>query len=152
MENATARGYSAALAVFLAYSALEACLTGMGRQAPKDPGLINPDLASNLRIALGRRFELAEELHSNLSAKVGRLMNADDEADWPDSQDVLIMARAIRHLVAHGVFTPWGGRTVTTKAASALHDLADAVLEYSSQLFSDHVWPQILARRDEERR
>jgi hypothetical protein len=152
MENATARGYSAALGVFLAYSAFEACLTGMGRHAPKDPGLIDPELASNLRIALGRRFELAEELHSNLSAKVGRLMNADDEADWPDSQDVLIMARAIRHLVAHGVFTPWGGRTVTTRAASALHDLADAVLEYSSQLFSDHVWPQILARRDEERR
>ena len=152
MKDASARGYSAALGVFLAYSALEACWAAMGSRAPKDRGLIDLELAKNVRAALGGRFELAGELHENLRANVARFMKADDESDWPRSQDILIMARAIRHLVAHGIFTPWGGRTVSLKAASAFQDLADAVLENSSQLFSKHVWPEILAGRAEELR
>jgi hypothetical protein len=149
LKDATARGYSAAFGVYLAYSAFEACLSALGQQATEGRGLVDPQLAGRLRTALGGHLELAGELRKELGANVSRFMKADDESDWPHSQDVLILARAVRHLVALGLFTPWGGRDVSAKAASAYHDLAEAVLEYSSGLFSDHVWPQLLAGRSE---
>ena len=152
MKDASGRGYSAAFAVFLAYTALEACQAAIDPQGRTGGSLVNLPLASSLRTAFGRRFGLADELHANLRVDVERFMTADDESAWPRSQDVLVMARAIRHLVAHGIFTPWGGRVVSARAAAMLQDLADAVLEHSAWLFSGHVWPKILAGREAQRR
>ena len=45
---------------------------------------------------------------------------------------------ALRHLVAHGIFTPWGYGAVSLKAARTLIDLAEVVLSYSEQIFREH--------------
>ena len=128
---ATTRGYSAALGVFLAYSALEACLTAAGQPGGKVPGRIDLMLADRLRTALGGSLGIEEELSSErLRIQLRRFFSGDDD-------DIMVPARAIRHLVAHGVFTPSGGRTVTRGAALALQDLADATLDQSARMFRE---------------
>jgi hypothetical protein len=135
------RGYAAALGVVLAYSALEACWTALDTAKPKvdEVALIDLELAARLRRALRGRFSLGTELNARLSKRVELFMAGADEPGWPTSQDVLTIARAIRHLFAHGVFTPSGGGTVTAVAARALQDLADVVLAYSVDVFRTEV-------------
>ncbi len=147
MSAASARGYSAAFGVFLAYSALEACWTAMGSIVQKAPGIIGGELASRLRATLGGSFPLDVELSAPLRRRVAIFMGGDAVSHWLASQNVLVMAQAVRHLVAHGVFTPSGARAVTAKAARALQDLADVVLRTSSDTFRDHVWPEIYKTR-----
>lgn len=148
MSGASARSYSAAFGVFLAYSALEACWTAMGRKA-NDAAVIDLPLAGRIRAALAGCSNLGGELNGGLRGRVAQFMEADDESGWPRSHDVLIMARAIRHLVARGIFTPWGGRAVSTKAAWAFQDLADAILAHSSEVFAGYVWPNLVEPRGE---
>ena len=80
-------------------------------------------------------FPLSELLNAPLRERLHRFLTGDDEQHWPDSQDVLTVARAIRHLSAHGVFTPSGGGVVTAASARVSQDLADAVLLHAEQKF-----------------
>ena len=138
LTPSVARGYSAAFGVVAAYSALEACWVAEGTtksQAARE-GLINLPLAQRLRSTMFRAgFPLSELLNAPLRERLQRFLRGDDEQHWPDSQDVLTVARAIRHLSAHGVFTPSGGGVVTAASARVLQDLADAVLQHAEEKF-----------------
>lgn len=127
---AVTRGYSAALGVFLAYSALESCLKAGGPQpGQKMPGRIDLPLADRLRAALGGSLGAEEELsNERLRVQLGRFFSGEDD-------DVMVPARAIRHLVAHGVLTASGGRILTSRSALAFQDLADAILDQAAWLF-----------------
>ena len=137
LSNDVGRGYSAAFGVVLAYSALEACWNALGPAKPKahETSIIAPALASRLRRALRSGFRLWQALNAPLSKRVSQFMDGDDGRDWPESQDVLTVARAVRHLFAHGVFTPSGGGALTVSAARALQDLSDVVLQLSETTF-----------------
>ncbi|MDP3091469.1 MAG: hypothetical protein Q8N04_12375 [Nitrospira sp.] len=60
MKEETGRGYSAALGVFLAYTALEAYWTASGEEQSK--GFIDPQLAGLIRTALKSGADLADGL------------------------------------------------------------------------------------------
>ena len=99
LSNDVGRGYSAAFGVVLAYSALEACWNALGPAKPKahETSIIAPALASRLRRALRSGFRLWQALNAPLSKRVSQFMDGDDGRDWPESQDVLTVARAVRH-------------------------------------------------------
>ena len=130
MKEETGRGYSAALGVFLAYTALEAYWTASGEEQSK--GFIDPQLAGLIRAALKSGADLADGLTSQgLKKRVVSFLNGDVD-------DVLVFARALRNLVAHGIFTPWGAHSVSLKAAMAFDDLAQCLLRQSDSLFRRH--------------
>lgn len=139
--EASVRGYSAAFGVFLAYSAFEAGLTALNRKTERFP-LPNPQIAQRLRAALGDRFELGVDLLKKLPQRVSTFLGADADSVALDSQDIMLFAMAIRHLVAHGIFTPTPGGALTAKATRALWELSDAVLAHSATLFGTYVQSQ----------
>lgn len=130
----TERGYSAALGVFLSYSVLEACWAASGQtlRQRKIIGINDVLLARRIRASLKSAANVIGGLNN------GPLIKATESFMRDESDDVLTVARALRHLVAHGIFTPWGYGAVSLKAARTLNDLAEVVLSYSEQIFREH--------------
>lgn len=135
--ESSARGYSAAFGVFLAYSAFEACLKALGRKPGKDVILDTP-VAQGVRDAMGGSFALSSDLNGSLAPRVNRFFSAAATDNSPEASDLVVPASAIRHLVAHGVFTPTAGGALTVKAVRALRQLGDAVLAHSVKLFQEN--------------
>ena len=131
----TQEGYLAGLRVALAYSALEHLLDhSIEKRRGAVNGLRIPDakLAHRLRRELKTARILTSENISdqNIRRKLG---------SWESGQDpdVLIVARALRHMFAHGSFTPYG-LDITRKAArEALEDLAALVRHEAQSRFGD---------------
>lgn len=121
----TQRGYLAGMRVALSYSALEHLLNhsihrdGKGINKVQIP---NPALADALRQQLKTyRVKQSETVSDPAIRK--------KLADWESGAeaDVLIVARALRHMFAHGSFTPYGVGVITESSRQALQDLSMAV-------------------------
>ncbi|MGY0390570.1 hypothetical protein ACWZJV_26660 [Nocardioides sp. WG-D5] len=124
-DSRTEKGYHAGLIVVLAYSALE----HLEDQAiHKRKGAINnvtipdPSLADRLRSGTKTHKLLTSEtiVDPRLRAKLRNWEAGHDS-------DVLVVAKALRHMFAHGAFTPYGLDITKTAARNALTDLAEAV-------------------------
>lgn len=142
LEEKTERGYSAALRIFLSYSCLEAAWVACGVSNSTRFGCIDIVLAENIRTSL--RFS------DNITGRSNneRLNKAIDKFMSGKSDDVLIVARSIRHCVAHGLYTPWGSHAVSLRATRTLNDLAECILSYSEKFFREHLRCRRMAQRE----
>lgn len=124
MGRATAEGYSVALRVALAYTALEAWEKAMGRG--KQTVVEDADLAGDFRgPGLTRlRAHLVAASRSGLRGRVALVIEADDITD------VRPVAEALRNVVFHGDFTPGGAGLARSGAARTwTRRLSDSVLD-----------------------
>jgi hypothetical protein len=127
----TERGYSVALGVFLSYSALEACWTANGGDFRRF-GIIDLDCAKRIRASI----KSSENITSGLSNRP--LIKAVEKFMAGESEDILVIGCAIRHLFSHGIFTPWGTQAVSLNAVRALNDLSESLLCASEQKFREY--------------
>jgi hypothetical protein len=125
-------GYSAALNVFLAYSALEACRQAT-RRSPARTAVIDPPLADELRMASkGIRVKMREFIAcARRKDRFARFCAG-------GSDDVVGFAAAIAHVVANGALASWGPEALTIGAATVYDKLARTLLARSDQLLGDH--------------
>lgn len=141
LAEATARGYTEALRVALAYTALEALETAIGASAKRPAITIDsPALAGSFKSdRCGKlRDLLQKQLDSgNLKARLVELERGDH------GDDVRPLVEGIRHLVFHGVFTPGGAGISRSKwSQDFLADLGREVLDSTDQHFTAWLTPQ----------
>ena len=124
MGRATAEGYSVALRVALAYTALEAW--EKARELGKQTAVDDPELAEEFR---GRglvrlRAHLVTASRSGLRGRVTLVVDSEEVTD------VRPLAEALRNVVFHGDFTPGGAGLARSVAARGwTRQLSQAVLD-----------------------
>lgn len=129
-------GYSAALRVTLAYSALEAFDAATGKRRRTAP-VHDSKLATAFRSAALKR--LRHLLQSKLS---GDKLRASLErlSSTPSDVDVASVAAGVRHLFCHGDFSAYGAGAAQSKAVQGfLNQLADAVLQAAATAFEQYL-------------
>lgn len=121
----TEEGYRAGLMVVLAYSALEHFedqAVHRRKGAVNHVTIFDQSLANRLRTGIKAHKLLTSEtiVDPRLRARLQR---------WEDGRDsdVLVVAKSLRHMFAHGAFTPYGLDITKAAARDAMTDLADAV-------------------------
>lgn len=140
LAEATARGYTEALRVALAYSALEALETAVAASS-KRPAITvhSPALAAAFRA--DRCGKLRDLLQAQLDNK-GLKTRLVDLARGDHGDDVRPVVEGIRHLVFHGVFTPGGAGTSRSKwSQDFLAGLGREVLDSTDQHFTAWLSP-----------
>lgn len=130
-------GYSSGIRLLLSYSAYESA-----RRSVKALGVSNlartqttfhSSAASPLRERMKPDVRIRQLLQSQVESprlrqEVTRFMLGDDE-------ELFAVATALRHLIAHGNWTPFGGGGQTARARRALAQLSDYLLAETSSLF-----------------
>ena len=127
-SNALIRGYSAGMRLFLSYSAAEA----MGEVVESHVTsweLYDKSLEPPLRrIAAplpARDDVLSKGVRQSVAAFLAR-----------DHDNVRVVATALRHLIAHGDFTPTGAGMMTKVGAHAIEQLGNHLLAESERRFA----------------
>lgn len=130
-------GYEAGMKVFLAYTAYEeihdAALLMKARSAQAKGNTIR---SNNV---------LAAKLRKNERLKKLLLAHADDEKLRSNlnnfyngiTNDMMVLACAIRNIYAHGEFTAGGAGLVVAADCKDMRSIADEVLDYCDELFRD---------------
>lgn len=127
-SESLARGYSAGMQLFLCYSAAEAMGSAIGNHVGSWE-LCDESLETSLR----RIAALLPERRDVLSNGVRRSVEAFIRCDH---RNLRVVATALRHLVAHGEFTPTGNGLLTKSAASTIRSLGICLLVESERQFS----------------
>lgn len=121
----TAQAYSSGIRVALAYSALEALDSALGKRIAR-VRMSDDELARKYRSHTcdGLRGLLEESTHeSQVKAQLRHL------TEDPDADDVMPVATAVRHLVFHGDFTAHGsGAAQSAGVRKFLDGLADSLI------------------------
>lgn len=124
------RGYSAGMRLFLIYSAAEAMGDAVGDHVSvweiRDALLATP---------LRRIAKPLPQRHDVLSTKVQQSVAA---FLAHDHDNIRVVATALRHLIAHGEFTPTGVAMMTKSGADAINGLGDRLLAELEQKFA--IW------------
>ncbi len=137
----TLRGYDAMFKVQIAYSAFDALLEGVALFSHRSDleykrfkhKIINPELANSIR-ANNENLILVSISHAN--STFARQLESVYSAR---SDNVMHIASAIRHLSAHGLLTVNGARLDLAKNVKDLNILADLVIKYTDDLFTEFV-------------
>lgn len=136
LSKSTSDGYSAALRVGMAYSALEAFEKAVGKGS-KRVRVISVELARNLRTETLTRLRklLLAELDSP------KLRNAVESVfTSPSEIDVTSVVAGIRHLFFHGNLSAHGARLAqSAQAKKFLNDLANETLHTVVAAFVSHL-------------
>jgi len=133
-----AAGYAAGIRLLLAYSAYEAVLRAAGKPKNTRPPLPGSKLQASA----------TRDLRKCLRAKprVGNLLQRDTIRDLPkevkqfingDDDQLFAAASALRHLIAHGNWSAWGGGAETACGRKALKLVAEYLLEETDLLFDE---------------
>ena len=167
LKDATLNGYSKIFHVFLAHSAFDALVKGANELATREDSpmfvdvkmdknnhlMIDDDIANELRKIKGMG-EILTNYADNESriAKLKAFFNIDyTESDLEntklmkaiatvkDSNNLLVVASAVRNLVAHGQLSATGANAVTKKNARAIENLAKFVEFKTIELFVQYV-------------
>jgi len=141
ITDRTLNGYSAAFGVFLAYTAAEQ----VGKLCSKEIvkwGIEDQVLASNLRPLMNNIFEDMEE---HLIKK--RAQNNFTDFIERKNNNVRIAATAIRIMVAHGTFSPHGGKALTKKQCAVYDTLKTKILKEADRVFFEWLQNKIEASR-----
>lgn len=135
----TEEAYTAVMRVSLAYSALESMETAPGIP-PKSIRVVDADVARRIRDPHHRSlraFLESPEVRPNLRDRVGTLLNT-------ESSDVRPAAEIIRNALFHGPLTAHGsGVAISRSLLQLMDDLADSVLDASSERFADWLSEQL---------
>ena len=149
------RGYSAGMRLFLAYNTLEmaanlktktknkkdekdAFYKAMAIDGKKD----HQNLLNAFRAFLGEGEE-GNKKGKNTSDKILKSLNksANYFANFlnGESDDLAVLARSIRHLFAHGSFTPNGNDLLKADNIALFDELTEILLEKSRAMFDDYL-------------
>lgn len=167
LKEETLNGYSKIFHVFLAHSAFDALIKGTDELAKRDESplvvdlkmdknnhlMINDEIANELRkvkgmgeiltayadnetrIARLKAFYNIE--YTNTEMQNLKLMKARETVK--NSNNLLVVASAIRNLVAHGQLSATGANAVPKKNARAIENLAKFVEFKTIELFGQYV-------------
>jgi hypothetical protein len=127
MGERSVRGYDAAIRLLLSYSAFEAACAAAGTR-PTNIKLEDPYLKDCRRKVRTSFKSFSEEdfpLRNALSKN--SLKKKIDDFFSGDSEDLLPFASAIRHLFAHGVWTPKGSQALSKQATEGLDEISHAL-------------------------
>jgi hypothetical protein len=125
ISEATAEAYSSALGVALAYSALEALDKATHNRGTQHV-VGDADLARRYRATSLSKLRSLLESTASAPALQSRLASL---AGGSEGDDVMPVARALRHTVFHGDFTAYGAGAATSKTVRRfLDDLKEALL------------------------
>lgn len=112
------RGYTEGVRLLLMYSAAELLGETIQPKVPVDTWLLHDaGLAVRLRPIARASIRANKGMHKKLKEHVETLANG-------ESIDVRPVASALRHMMAHGNFSPGGIGAVTKRDADALRDLS----------------------------
>ena len=109
------------------------------------------DPALRTAVTVLRDRALADSLRSTLrvdaiveNEKVSRMKARKQFADVHTTDDVIVLARALRHIAAHGSATPWGLGVKTNAAYRAVDQLSATLIHAAEREFMHLVqsrWP-----------
>ncbi len=134
ISSVTERGYTTGLAIFLAYSGMEALASSMD-QEPCTWKHEDADLAQRLRKIL-KGLDLShtdrqEGISWLLSKK--KLLEKLEKFQNGQSDDVFLIAQSLRHMVAHGSFTTHGLKMFTKRECDAVEELRQLIFRSCDQ-------------------
>ncbi len=141
MSRSVVNGYDRGIQLLLSYSAFESACTASGVDPTERPISSHEGIAKTARMGLIKAFgqtpESAFPLRSaltsrKLASKIDAFFSGQDNSLQP-------VAAAIRHLFAHGVWTPHGSKMLTVTACNALNLLAQSVLREGDRILDDEV-------------
>lgn len=141
-SSRVAEGYTKAFQLLLSYSAFESACAASGAPPTERPISSSAGIAKNARLELIKafrktpesKFPLREALASRrLEAKVDAFFAGQDENLQP-------IASAIRHLFAHGIWTPHGSKCLTVTARNALDLTAQAILAEGDRILEEELF------------
>lgn len=149
VSERTAQSYASGIRVALAYPALEALDSALGKRIA---------LTRTFDEGLARRYRsrtcdgfpslLEESTHASRVRDQLKVLVTDADAD-----DVMPVAAAVRHLVFHGDFTAYGsGAAQSAAVRKFLDDLAGALLAHAEDQFELHLDREALGPWDVRRR
>lgn len=167
LKDDTLNGYSKIFHVFLAHSAFDALIKGADELAMREDSplivdvkmdkhnhlMIDDEIANELRKVKGMGEILTDYAdndtrvaklkafynieYTQIELKNTRLLKARDSVR--DSNNLLVVASAVRNLVAHGQLSATGANAVTKKNARAIENLAKFVEFKTIELFVQYV-------------
>lgn len=137
MAENTTRGYDAAFRLLLSYGAIEAACAAKGRKLSTIR--LEGEYLSKCRrqVRISFRSYSAEEFNLRASLTSTHLKRKLSEFFSGHSDDLMPFASAIRHLFAHGIWTPKGSKALTKGATEALDWISHALKLEAQQLFQD---------------
>lgn len=146
VSSLTERGYTTGIAIFLAYSGMEALANAMGEK-PRDWEYKNPDLAQRLRHLLNG-LKLS---HLNREEGIGWLLDnktlLEKLQEFQDrkSDNVFLIAQSLRHMVAHGSFTTHGLKMFTKRECDAVEEMRQLIFRSCDQRLNQWLDQQLQA-------
>jgi hypothetical protein len=128
VSSAIERGYATGMAIFLAYSGMEALAIAMGQ----DPctWILEDKKSAHSLYKLLKGVDLN---HLDLTEGIGwlldnyKLIKKLKSFQAGETYDVLLIARSLRHMVAHGSFTTHGLKMFTKRECNAVEHLRQQV-------------------------
>jgi len=135
----TERGYTTGIAIFLAYSAVEALATAIGEK----PHIWTHDdagLAKRLRMILNGLNLSHPDRQEGISWLVenNTLLGKLQHFQVGQSNNVFLIAQSLRHMVAHGSFTTHGLNMFTKRECDAVEELRQLIFRFCDQRL--HQW------------
>jgi hypothetical protein len=146
VSSLTERGYTTGIAIFLAYSGMEALANAM-EEKPRDWKHENPDLAERLRHLLNglklSHLDREEGIGWLLDNKT--LLEKLQEFQDRKSDNVFLIAQSLRHMVAHGSFTTHGLKMFTKRECDAVEELRQLIFLSCDQRLNQWLDQQLKA-------
>ncbi len=146
VSSLTERGYTTGIAIFLAYSGMEALASAMDAQ-PHTWKYDDVHLAQRLRKILnGLDFS-----HADRQEGIGWLLSNRtlleklQDFQMGRSDDVFLIAQSLRHIVAHGSFTTHGLKMFTKRECDAVEELRQLIFHSCDQRLSQWLDQQLQA-------
>ena len=146
VSSLTERGYTTGIAIFLAYSGMEALANAMGEK-PHSWEREDPDLAQRLRKLLNglklSHVDREEGIGWLLDNKT--LLEKLQEFQDRKSDNVFLIAKSLRHMVAHGSFTTHGLKMFTKRECDAVEELRQLIFRSCDQRLNQWLDQQLQA-------
>jgi hypothetical protein len=144
VSSSTERGYSTAMAIFLAYSGMEALANAMDQQ-PSHWHLEEPILANRLKKLLGGLNLSHADQHEGIAWLLSnqKLLRRLQKFQENKNHNVLLIAQSLRHMVAHGSFTTHGLKMFTKRECDAVEQLRQRIFLFCDERMNQWVDQQL---------
>lgn len=146
VSSLTERGYTTGIAIFLAYSGMEALANAM-EELTHTWKYNDANLAQRLRQLLNG-LDLG---HADRAEGINWLLNSQEllrklqEFQDGQSDNVFLIAQSLRHMVAHGSFTTHGLKMFTKRECDAVEELRQLIFRYCDQRLNQWLDQQLQA-------
>jgi hypothetical protein len=138
VSDTTERGYSTGMAIFLAYSGMEALASAMGAEVHQWE--MNDE---KLALKLSKLLAGLDLNHPEPQEAIGWLLNQNNLIQQlkvfkdGNNHNVLLIARSLRHMVAHGSFTTHGLKMLTKRECDAVEELRQLIFKICDERLSE---------------